>query len=59
MTGYALNYLALAARDAEATCRFLGDSLQLQRQDVPLEGRTIPFFGVGKSAVAIFEFDDP
>ncbi len=59
MSGYALNYLALAARDVDATCRFLGDSLALQRADVPLEGRTIPFFGVGKSAVAIFEFDDP
>ena len=59
MTGYALNYLALAARDVESACRFLGDSLKLQRTDVTLEGRTIPFFGVGKSAVAIFEFDDP
>ena len=59
MAGYALNYLALAARDVEAACRFLGDSLELQRRDVPLEGRTIPFFGVGESAVAIFDFDDP
>ncbi len=59
MPGYAMNYLALAARDVEAVCRFLGDSLELERKDVPLEGRTIPFFGIGKSAVAIFEFDDP
>lgn len=59
MPGYPLNYLALAARDVEATCRFLGDSLGLQRRDVPLEGRSIPYFGIGQSALAIFEFDDP
>ena len=59
MPGYEMNYLALAARDVEAACRFLGDSLGLARRDVPLEGRNIPFFGVGKSAVALFEPDDP
>ncbi len=59
MAGYALNYLALAARDVEAACRFLGDSLGLQRTDVTLEGRSIPFFGVGQAAVALFEPDDP
>jgi methylmalonyl-CoA epimerase len=59
MSGYAMNYLALAARDVDAVCRFLGDSLGLQRTDMPLEGRSIPFFGVGKSALAIFDFDDP
>ncbi len=59
MAGYALNYLALAARDVAAACRFLGDSLGLQRTDVALQGRSIPFFGVGQSAVALFEPDDP
>lgn len=59
MAGYALNYLALAARDVESACRFLGGSLGLQRTDLALEGRSIPFFGVGRSAVAIFEPDDP
>lgn len=59
MAGYDLNYLALAARDVGAVCRFLGDSLGLLRKDVPLEGRTIPYFGIGKSALAIFDFDDP
>ena len=59
MAGYAMNYLALAARDVEAASRFFGASLGLQRRDIPLEGRTIPFFGVGKSAVALFEADDP
>jgi catechol 2,3-dioxygenase-like lactoylglutathione lyase family enzyme len=59
MAGYALNYLALVARDVDAACRFLGGSLGLRRTNVPLEGRSIPFFGIGKSAVAVFEIDDP
>ncbi len=59
MPGYSMNYLALVARDVEAACRFLGESLGLQRRDVPLEGRSVPFFGIGKSALAIFELDDP
>ncbi len=59
MAGYALNYLALVARDVEAACRFLGGSLGLQRTDVTLDGRSIPFFGVGQSALAVFELDDP
>ena len=59
MAGYALNYLALVARDVEAACRFLGDSLALERTDAVLGSRSIPFFGVGQAAVAIFELDDP
>jgi len=59
MPGYAMNYLALVARDVEAVCRFLGGSLGLRRTDFMLEGRSIPFFGIGKSAVALFEPDDP
>lgn len=59
MAGYALNYLALAARNVEPVCRFLGDSLGLLRTDVTLQGRAIPFFGIGKSAVAVFDVDDP
>jgi len=59
MAGYAMNYLALAARDVSAASRFLGESLGLQRRDISLEGRMIPFFGVGKAAVALFELDDP
>ena len=59
MAGYDLNYLALAARDVEAVCRFLGGSLGLLRKDIALEGRTVPYFGIGKSALAIFDFDDP
>ncbi|NBS58482.1 MAG: hypothetical protein EBS65_15845 [Betaproteobacteria bacterium] len=59
MAGYALSYLALAARNVEPVCRFLGDSLGLSRTDVALQGRTIPFFGIGKSALALFDVDDP
>ena len=59
MAGYALNYLALAARDVEAACRFLGGSLGLLRSDVELGGRAVPFFGVGRSAVALFDAYDP
>jgi catechol 2,3-dioxygenase-like lactoylglutathione lyase family enzyme len=58
MAGYALNYLALVARDVESTCRFLGDSLGLERTDVALQGRAIPFFGIGKAAVAVFDPDE-
>ena len=59
MAGYALNYLALAARNVEPVCRFLGDSLGLLRTDVTLQGRSIPFFGIGQSALAVFDVDDP
>ncbi len=59
MAGYALNYLALAARNVEPVCRFLGESLGLARTDVTLQGRAIPFFGIGQSALAVFEVDDP
>ncbi len=59
MAGYALNYLALAAREVEPVCRFLGDSLGLPRTEVDLQGRSIPFFGIGQSALAVFGVDDP
>ena len=59
MAGYALNYLALAARNVEPVCRFLGDSLGLARTEVTLQGRAIPFFGIGQAALAVFEVDDP
>ncbi len=59
MAGYSLNYLALAARDVEAACRFLGGSLGLERTDVALGGSAVPFFGVGRSAVALFDPYDP
>jgi hypothetical protein len=58
MTGYALNYLALVARDVESACRFLGDSLELTRTDVTVQGHPIPFFGVGQAAIAVFDADD-
>ncbi|MCE2482096.1 MAG: hypothetical protein J4F33_04255, partial [Alphaproteobacteria bacterium] len=59
MAGYVLDYVALVARNVEATCRFLGGSLALERKDVALGTRSIPFFGVGQAAVAVFELDDP
>ena len=59
MAGYALNYIALVARNVEPVCRFLGDSLGLKRTDVALNGRRVPFFGIGRSAIALFDPDDP
>ncbi len=59
MSGYALTYLALVARDVDAVCRFLGGSLGLARKDLSLDGRAIPFFGIGAAALGIFEPDDP
>ena len=59
MAGYTLNYVAVVARDVGAACRFLGDSVALERTDVALGARSIPFFGVGQAAVAVFELDDP
>ena len=59
MAGYAMNYLALVARDVAPVCRFLGQSLGLLRTEVALDGRSIPFFGIGRSAIALFDPDDP
>lgn len=58
MAGYALNYLALAAREVEPVCRFLGESLGLPRGDVVVQGRTIPFFGIGQAGLAVFDAED-
>lgn len=59
MPGYDLSHVALVARDSGAVCRFLGESLELARTDLPLGDRLIPFFGVGGAALAVFEPDDP
>ena len=59
MPGYPLCYVALAARDVDSVCRFLGDSLRLHRTDLELAGAPIPFYGVGQAAVAVFAYDDP
>lgn len=58
MSGYALAYTALAVRDVVSTCRFLGDALGLARTDAALGERTIPCFGVGNAALAVFAADD-
>ena len=55
MAGYALTYLALVARDIEAACRYFGDALGLARTDVKLAGGTVPFFGIGKAALGVFD----
>ena len=59
MTGYALSYVALASRDVDAVCRFLGGSLGLIRKNLVIDGRAVPFFGVGRAAVAVFDPEDP
>ena len=64
MAGYALTYLALATRDVEAVCRYFGDALGLARTDAKLAGGTVPFFGIDKAALGVFDpensyLDDP
>jgi len=58
MSGYALSYVALVARDTAAVCRFLGDGLELPRRDLLVNGEPIPFFGAGQVALGVFETDD-
>ena len=58
MSGYALTYIALVARDVDAACRYFGEALELDRRDIDLGGRKIPFFGIGKAAIAVFEPED-
>lgn len=55
MSGYALSYVALVARDTAAVCRFLGDSLNLPRRDLSVNGDSVSFFGVGQTALGVFE----
>ena len=58
MPGYAVNYVALAARDVDAVCEFLGHGLGLVRSDLALGERSIAFFAIGDAYVAVFEVDD-
>jgi hypothetical protein len=59
MGGYDLAYVALAVRDIAVAGAVLGDDLGLER--LSLEGHDGPVtaFGVGKSALALFEVGDP
>ncbi|MDP6391180.1 MAG: VOC family protein [Alphaproteobacteria bacterium] len=59
MSGYDLAYLALVVADMQAAEGFFGDALNLKRTDLRIVDRTIPMFGVGKSALALFAPDDP
>ena len=59
MDAFTLSHVALAARDRDAACRFLEVSLGLRRTDLALGDRSVPFFGVGRSAVAVFASGDP
>ena len=59
MSGYALTYLALVARDVDAACRYFGEALGLARHNIDLNGRKTPFFGVGDAAIAVFDIEDP
>jgi len=58
LSRYALTYIALVARDVDAACRYFGEALELDRRDIDLGGRKIPFFGIGKAAIAVFEPED-
>ncbi|MEM7250519.1 MAG: VOC family protein [Pseudomonadota bacterium] len=53
-----LSYIAVAAPDCDAVCRFLGQSLGLARRDHAFDGRSVPFFSVGKVALGVFTLDD-
>lgn len=59
MSGYDLAYVALAVRDIVAARGILEGDLGLER--LPLEGDAgaIPAFGVGATALALFEVGDP
>lgn len=59
MGGYDLAYVALAVRDIEAASAVLGDDLGLERFSLEGHDGPIPTFGVGKTALALFEVGDP
>ncbi len=59
MAGYALSYAALVARDVDAVCQFLGNSLRLARTDINIQDEIVPFFGVGDASVAVFQVKSP
>jgi methylmalonyl-CoA epimerase len=59
MSGYDLAYVALAVRDMDAACGILGGDLGLERLSLEGHAGPIPAFGVGATAVALFEVGDP
>lgn len=55
-----LAYVALAVSDPDAAASVLEQSFALGRRDACTpDGRTVPLFGVGATALAVFASDDP
>src|SRR3546814_5549559 len=60
MTGQNLAYVALVVQDAEAAAAILGKELGLTRTDCKTGPMgQVPVFGVGRTALALFEPEDP
>ena len=60
MSGYDLAYVALAVDDVDAVATIFARDLGLRRTDCPVgRNRRVPVFGVGASAIALFEPGDP
>ena len=59
MTGYGLAYVALTVRDRQAASEILGDDLGLERLSLEGHDGPVPTFGVGATALALFEVGDP
>ena len=55
-----LAYVALAVRDVATTAKVLEQQFGLGRREARTQdGRPVPLFGVGESALAVFASDDP
>ena len=61
MIGNGLAYVSLVVRDVEAVATALTRDFSLTRSDFPIgkTGRVAPVFGLGESALALFESGDP
>ncbi len=59
MAGYELAYVALVVRDADPLLKLLGEDLGLARGEFVADGRVVPVFSLGRSALAVFEPDNP
>jgi methylmalonyl-CoA/ethylmalonyl-CoA epimerase len=55
-----LAYVALGVRDVEAAAHVLEQRFELSRREARTpQGRPVPVFGLGESALALFAIDDP
>ncbi len=60
MSGYSLAYVALAVDNVDAVATIFARDLGLRRVDCSVgHDRRVPVFGVGASAIALFEPGDP